>query len=136
MLGSWGDCRHCSCCASCTAAALQAAATGGGTIVFNCGAAPVTITVTSPIMFTKETILDGGATVTLSGGGTSRILYLDSNYNAISETQVGRCMYAADYSARSTNPSRESFPKRILEVEVVANPSTGPTSIGAKIIGW
>src|SRR5262245_15239012 len=30
---------------SCTAAALQQAASGGGTIVFRCGPAPVTITV-------------------------------------------------------------------------------------------
>lgn len=67
--------------ASCTEAALQQAASGGGTIVFNCGSAPVTITVTSQIMFTKETVLDGGGLVTLSGGGTSRILYLDSDYN-------------------------------------------------------
>ena len=67
--------------ASCTAAALQSAATGGGTIVFNCGAAPVTITVATPITFTNETVLDGNLLVTLSGGGTSRILYLDSDYN-------------------------------------------------------
>ncbi len=66
---------------SCTAEALQQAATGGGTIVFNCGSSPVTITVTSQITFTKETVLDGGGTVTLSGGGTSRILYLDSGYD-------------------------------------------------------
>src|SRR3954467_4693376 len=45
--------------ASCTAAALQAAATAGGTIVFNCGG-PITITVTAPITFTKEAVLDGG----------------------------------------------------------------------------
>jgi hypothetical protein len=68
--------------ASCTAGALQAAASAGGTIVFNCGADPVTITVTSTIMFTKETVLDGGGKVTLSGGNAARILYLDSNYNA------------------------------------------------------
>jgi hypothetical protein len=66
--------------ASCTAAALQTAATAGGTIVFSCGG-PITITVTTPIMFTKETVLDGGGTVTLSGGNASRILYLDSDYN-------------------------------------------------------
>ncbi|HEY6036487.1 MAG TPA: right-handed parallel beta-helix repeat-containing protein [Kofleriaceae bacterium] len=66
--------------ASCTAAALQAAATTGGTIVFACGG-PIAITVTTPITFTKEAVLDGGGVVTLSGGGTSRILYLDSDYN-------------------------------------------------------
>ena len=65
--------------ASCTATALQTAATAGGTIIFNCGG-PITITVTSPIMVTKETVLDGGGTVTLSGGNASRILYLASDY--------------------------------------------------------
>ena len=66
---------------SCTAAALQAAANGGGIITFNCGAAPTTITVSSTITFTKETVLDGGGLVTLSGGGTARILYFDSAYD-------------------------------------------------------
>jgi hypothetical protein len=66
--------------AGCTAAALQTAATAGGAIVFDCGPAPVTITVTKTITFTHETILDGGGLITLSGGGTTRILYLDSAY--------------------------------------------------------
>src|SRR6185503_7376438 len=66
---------------SCTEAALKTAVAGGGTVVFNCGAAPVTITVTSQVMISKETILDGHGLVTLSGGGTSRMLYLDSDYN-------------------------------------------------------
>lgn len=67
--------------APCTEAALRAAADAGGTIVFDCGPAPVTITVTQPIVFARETIVDGGGLVTLSGGGTSRIFYLDSDYN-------------------------------------------------------
>ena len=67
--------------ASCTNAALQGAADAGGTILFDCGPAPVTISVTSPITFTLETIVDGEGLVTLSGGGQSRILYLDSDYN-------------------------------------------------------
>lgn len=66
--------------ASCTEAALASAAAGGGTIVFNCGAAPTTIAVTQTITFTKETVLDGGGTVTLDGGNAARILYLDSDY--------------------------------------------------------
>jgi hypothetical protein len=67
--------------ASCTAAALQAAAAGGGKIVFSCGGAPVTIAITTTITFAKETVLDGGGMVTLDGGNTTRILYLDSDYN-------------------------------------------------------
>lgn len=67
--------------ASCTAAALQAAVAGGGIVTFDCGSAPVTITVSSTIMIAQETVLDGGGTITLSGGNTARILYLDSDYN-------------------------------------------------------
>ncbi|HUT76916.1 MAG TPA: right-handed parallel beta-helix repeat-containing protein [Polyangia bacterium] len=67
--------------AGCTAAALQEAGGGGGVIVFDCGDEPVTITVASQIVFTDETVLDGGGLVTLSGGGASRILYLDSGYD-------------------------------------------------------
>jgi hypothetical protein len=67
--------------ASCTAAALQQAATGGGTIVFRCGGAPVTITVGAQIVFTKAAVLDGGGLVTLSGGGSSRIVLLDSGFD-------------------------------------------------------
>ena len=67
--------------ASCTAAALQAAAMAGGTITFRCGAAPVTIAVTASITFTRAAVVDGGGLVTLSGGGSSRIMLLDSDYN-------------------------------------------------------
>ncbi len=66
---------------SCTKAELQAAADTGGTIVFSCGPSPVTVAVTETIVFTKETVLDGGGLVTLDGGGAARILYLDSGYD-------------------------------------------------------
>jgi parallel beta-helix repeat protein len=74
--------------ASCTEAALQAAADEGGAIVFDCGDDPVTIEVTATITFKKETVLDGGGLVTLSGGGTTRILYLDSGYDQTSPRLV------------------------------------------------
>jgi hypothetical protein len=66
---------------SCTAGALQAAADGGGVIVFDCGEDDALITVESEIVFTQETVLDGGGVITLSGGGGSRILYLDAAYD-------------------------------------------------------
>ena len=64
---------------SCTEAALRSAALLGGTIVFDCGSDPVTITVSEAIVFAMESVLDGGDLVTLSGGDSSRILYLDSD---------------------------------------------------------
>ncbi|MGE0791804.1 MAG: right-handed parallel beta-helix repeat-containing protein [Sandaracinaceae bacterium] len=67
--------------ASCTEAELRSAAAAGGTIVFDCGPDPLTIVVTSQIVFTEESVVDGGGLVTLSGGNTTRILYLDSGYD-------------------------------------------------------
>ena len=62
-------------------AALTAAAATGGTIVFSCGSAPVTIPITQTIMFAKDTVVDGGGLVTLDGGGTTRIFYVASDFN-------------------------------------------------------
>jgi hypothetical protein len=64
--------------ASCTGAAVVAAVAQGGIITFNCGPNPVTITLTSTAkVFNNmpDVTLDGGGRVTLSGGGTTRILY-------------------------------------------------------------
>jgi hypothetical protein len=68
--------------ASCTADAVVAAVQAGGVVTFDCGAAPVTITVPTIKIFndagaTKDgsVTIDGGGLVTLSGGGQNRILY-------------------------------------------------------------
>ncbi|MFN8123065.1 MAG: hypothetical protein U0237_11620 [Thermoleophilia bacterium] len=63
---------------SCTSAAVVRAVAQGGLVRFDCGPEPVTIVMrrtakvrnTNPLL-----ILDGGGTVTLSGGGRRRILY-------------------------------------------------------------
>jgi hypothetical protein len=62
--------------ASCTFAALQAAVTQGGVITFNCGADPVTISVTATMNLpvTKNTVIDGGRKITLDGGHAVQIL--------------------------------------------------------------
>lgn len=68
--------------ASCTAEAFAAAAAGGGRIVFACGPAPVTIVLPKPAVIYNDSgpdiVIDGGGLVTLSGGGTSRILYMNT----------------------------------------------------------
>ena len=64
---------------SCTGDAFVQAVAGGGVITFNCGPAPVTITLarTAKIFNDKgpKIVIDGGGKVTLSGGGRVRILY-------------------------------------------------------------
>lgn len=66
--------------ASCTFAALSAAAAVGGIITFDCGAAPVTIAVTATLSLPvgKNTVIDGGGKITLDGGSAVQLLRFDS----------------------------------------------------------
>ncbi len=64
---------------SCTEEALTAAVAGGGVIVFDCGGAQ-TITVTSELQVGSDTVIDGGGSITLDGGGKSRILSVPSSF--------------------------------------------------------
>lgn len=57
---------------NCDEAGLDAAISKGGVITFDCGG-PATITVTSAKVISKDTVIDGGGNVTISGGGTTRI---------------------------------------------------------------
>ena len=64
--------------ASCTSEELVSAIAVGGVITFNCGPAPVTITMkqTAKVRNASSRVaLDGGGKVILSGGGQRRILY-------------------------------------------------------------
>jgi len=57
---------------SCTEAALDAAVAGGGSVTFNCGPGPTTLTLTKAVSIDGATSIDGGnGQVALAGGGTS-----------------------------------------------------------------
>jgi hypothetical protein len=68
--------------ASCTEAAFRSAVARGGRIAFACGPSPVTIVLPKPAVVYNdsgpEISIDGGGLVTLSGGGASRILYMNT----------------------------------------------------------
>jgi hypothetical protein len=67
--------------AGCTSAAVVQAVAEGGIITFDCGPAPVTITMTATakvVNTSQQVVLDGGGKVTLSGGGNTRILYMNT----------------------------------------------------------
>lgn len=68
---------------SCTEATLRAAVDAGGVIVFDCGAAPVLIALGAELSATKDTVIDGGGKVTLSGEGKTRILHLASAWDQV-----------------------------------------------------
>ncbi|MEI2672156.1 MAG: hypothetical protein V9G13_13830 [Marmoricola sp.] len=56
--------------ASCTDAALTTALSGGGVIGFDCGASPVTITLSAVKVIAAPTTVDGGNLITLDGNNT------------------------------------------------------------------
>ncbi|QIG41480.1 hypothetical protein G5V58_00670 [Nocardioides anomalus] len=67
--------------ASCTAAAFRKAVARGGRISFACGPDPVTITLDRQAEVhntSAKVVIDGGGLVTLNGGGTTRILYMNT----------------------------------------------------------
>ena len=59
---------------SCTEAALNAALTGGGTVTFNCGPNPATITLSAQKSIVADTVIDGGGSVSLSAHGSRHFL--------------------------------------------------------------
>ncbi|MBV8884570.1 MAG: hypothetical protein JO235_11320 [Chroococcidiopsidaceae cyanobacterium CP_BM_RX_35] len=64
---------------SCTEAAFTDAIAQGGFITFNCGSSPnspYTLSLTSEKTIAKDTVIDGGNSVILDGGGKVRILSL------------------------------------------------------------
>jgi hypothetical protein len=66
---------------SCTAEAFIQAVARGGKIVFNGGGKPFTITLDRPAKVFNDkpdVVIDGGGLVTLSGGGRTRILYMNT----------------------------------------------------------
>ena len=67
---------------SCTPQALRNAVAQGGYITFHCGVDSHTIVMDSPAKLRNDAhpdvILDGGGRITLSGGNSSRILYLNT----------------------------------------------------------
>lgn len=60
----------------------QALAQGHGKVRFDCGPDPVTIVLASELAVNASLTLDGGGKVTLSGGGTTRILAFRPPFNA------------------------------------------------------
>ncbi len=59
---------------SCNENAFAAALTVGGTVVFNCGASPVTIPFSRRQMIARDMVIDGGGMLTFDGGGVTAIL--------------------------------------------------------------
>jgi predicted outer membrane repeat protein len=66
---------------SCAEGAFDTALAGGGTITFNCGPNPVTITVTSTKIISADTTIDGGNLITISGGNSVGVFSVNPGVN-------------------------------------------------------
>ncbi|MEO8276610.1 MAG: choice-of-anchor Q domain-containing protein [Thermoanaerobaculia bacterium] len=66
---------------SVTTAAIQTALNAGGEITFDVGSAPVTIVLTTELTVAKAAVLDGAGVVTLSGGGSHRVIRVTNPQN-------------------------------------------------------
>lgn len=63
---------------SCTRAELAARVSGGGTVTFNCGAAPHIIVFDGQLSIDSDVVIDGGNKITLSGGNARRLFRVDA----------------------------------------------------------
>lgn len=67
---------------SCSAESFIDAVAQGGIIVFDCGPDPITLTLSRPAKVVNnadpDIVIDGGGLVSLSGGGQTRILYMNT----------------------------------------------------------
>ena len=107
--------------ASCTEAAFVAALSGGGAVSFNCGPAPVTITLTAQRSISNNTSIDGGGLVTFVGnGGTQNAFYLNTPGASLSLNKItarnfaGTFIYAASGSVTISNSTFQSNQRLVL----------------------
>jgi hypothetical protein len=90
--------------ASCTEAALGAALAKGGVVTFDCGPSPVTLTLGKQLEVAKDTVVDGGGLVTLSGGGKTRILHVASAWDQTSpHVTVQRLAFVDGFTSDAPN---------------------------------
>lgn len=88
--------------ASCTEAALAAAVAAGGVVTFDCGG-EATITLGQALKVSKDLVLDGAHQITLSGGGVTRILDMDTgNFEAQGPLLTVQRLRFADGKASGT----------------------------------
>ncbi len=110
--------------ASCTEAAFVAALSGGGAISFNCGAAPVTITLTAQRAISANTNIDGGGLITFQGNASAFFAFylatpgVSLSFNRITARNfAGTFVYAANGSVFIGNSMFQSNQRTLLNIQ-------------------
>ena len=122
---------------SCTESALNTALSGGGSITFNCGASPVTITVTSQKNIAANTTIDGGGLVTISGGNSTRIFNVQNNSNNSGYDLVIRNLTVAN--GRSSGNGGGVYVERLSSLTVENSTFSGNVGLNGGAVatnGW
>lgn len=92
---------------------------GGGTITFDCGSAPVTITFTSYKTIAGAVTIDGGDRITFDGGNASALFQIFASANATLRRMT------LQHAVFSASHALENFGALTLDrVQVTANSST------------
>lgn len=122
---------------SCTESALDNALFGGGIVTFNCGANPVTISVTSQKTINDDLTVDGGGLVTLSGGNSTRIFNIQNNNNTNGVDVVLRNLTVAN--GRSSQNGGGAYVERLSSLTVENSTFTNNVGLNGGAIatnGW
>ncbi len=92
---------------SCTESALWSALYGGGSVTFNCGPNPATITFTNPntTVIAANTSIDGGSLITIDGGGVTNFQVNAGVRLALANLTISDCRGSAivNYGALTVN---------------------------------
>lgn len=118
---------------SCTEAALTSALGVGGNITFNCGLAPLTITLTSAKSITQATALDGGGLITLSGGGTTRLFSVATSSFQLSNLTLSDATLLGANGAAIVAFSPTDL---VVKTCILSNNTTGTNGTGAAIANF
>lgn len=90
--------------ASCTDTALNNALNGGGTVTFNCGSSPMTISIGSEKVISNKTTIDGKNLVTLSGSNSRRIFKMQGDIEFTVKNLTLANGYTTDQGAAISKP--------------------------------
>jgi hypothetical protein len=123
--------------ASCDEAALDVAlASHNGAIRFDCGPSPHSITVTSEKTIAETLVIDGGGSITLDGGGATRILALRPPFGSPRTLTVQRLTFVDGYTGNQPGTSTDSGGAAIFRgsdgdlriIDCVFSGNVGPTA--------
>lgn len=94
---------------SCTVASLQNKLATGGIVTFNCGSTPLLLTLTSPLVINKNSEINGGNLIILSGNKTSRLIENNASLTLKNITLRDGYSYGADGGAAVWNHYRANL---------------------------